>query len=171
MNASHKHTPSANSHKKRKKDWRAKDLKPPGKQRNFWQKSLYPDDICRQLGAGNLFIRNITYRQELKVEFIAWGCRKETSSWHFPLRSSLLWPVRPSSLLHLGAVSFPMERCLLFVALIKDNLPLYRLIPQLILVFWDRISLCVPGCPGTSYVEDQDDLKLTETPLSLPPEY
>lgn len=34
------------------------------------------------------------------------------------------------------------------------------------LLFWDRISLCIPGCPETSYA-DQGGLELTEIPASL----
>jgi hypothetical protein len=35
------------------------------------------------------------------------------------------------------------------------------------LLFWDRISLCIPGCPETSYA-DQGGLELTEISLPLP---
>jgi hypothetical protein len=35
-------------------------------------------------------------------------------------------------------------------------------------VFWDRVSLCSPGCSGTHSV-DQTALELTEICLSLPP--
>jgi hypothetical protein len=37
------------------------------------------------------------------------------------------------------------------------------------LVFWGRVSLYSPGCPGTHFV-DQADLELTEIHLPLPPE-
>ena len=36
-----------------------------------------------------------------------------------------------------------------------------------VVIFWDRISLCSPGCPGTCSV-DQADLELIEIHLSLP---
>jgi hypothetical protein len=35
----------------------------------------------------------------------------------------------------------------------------------LILVFWDRVSLCSPGCPGT-HSEDQAGLELRNPPAS-----
>jgi hypothetical protein len=41
-------------------------------------------------------------------------------------------------------------------------------IPSPLVVFWGRVSLCSPGCPATSPV-DQTDLELTEIYLPLPP--
>ena len=37
------------------------------------------------------------------------------------------------------------------------------------LIFQDRVSVCIPGCPGTCFV-DKDSLKVTEIHLRLPPE-
>jgi hypothetical protein len=37
----------------------------------------------------------------------------------------------------------------------------------LVLVLWDRVSLCSPGCPGTHSV-DQAGLKLRDPPASRP---
>ena len=38
----------------------------------------------------------------------------------------------------------------------------------LVLVYWDKVSLCSSGCPGTHSVDHQGGLKLTEICLPLP---
>jgi hypothetical protein len=37
----------------------------------------------------------------------------------------------------------------------------------LLLFFWDRVSLCSPGCPGTHSVA-QAGLKLRDPPVNVP---
>jgi hypothetical protein len=44
-------------------------------------------------------------------------------------------------------------------------LPLFLFIYLFILVFWDRVSLCSPGCPGTHSV-DQAGLELRNPPAA-----
>ena len=41
------------------------------------------------------------------------------------------------------------------------NQSLWKL--PLLFLFWDRVSLCSPGCPGTHFL-DRDDLKLRDLP-------